>query len=113
MCSCSWTMVGPGMLSSLYCSQAPAPSIESVGTEKMYGITTSGPKLEIELVSRDGVCVSIGKDVQDLEALSTVVARAANDSLRKSACRDIQQGRYVRFGAVAVSERGLLLKAPC
>ena len=85
---------------------------ESVSTAKMYGITTSGPKLEVDLISRDRVHCSIGADVLDLQALSPVVARAVNDCLRESARQNLRQRKPVRFGVVTVSERGVVLDAP-
>jgi hypothetical protein len=85
---------------------------ESISTAKMYGITVSGPKLGVDLASRDGVRCSIGTDVQDLEALSTVVAHAVNDCLRKQARKQLRQGEAVKFGPVAVSAHGVVLDAP-
>src|SRR5262245_8267370 len=85
---------------------------ESISTAKLYGITTSGPKLEVALVSRDGVHCSIGTDVLDLEALSTLVARAVNDCLRQNALEKLQRGKAVQFGLVAVSAQGVVLDAP-
>lgn len=85
---------------------------ETICTVKLYGITASGPKPELELVTTDGVRCSIGTDVLDLESLSPVVAEEVNASLRGRAQQALRRRNPVRFGILSISNRGLVIEAP-
>jgi hypothetical protein len=85
---------------------------EAISMVKVYGLTASGPKPEVELMTTDGLKCSLSGDVLELESLSPVVTEAVNACLREQADRQLQRGGRMPFGVLHVSRHGIEIESP-